>query len=90
VDDLAGRDSVDLANGPNPQTKGSKMSNLTGNIGHIITAVLVTVAVTILAITNHITGSQAVVVIVGVGGFSLGGSVASSPGSTTPPAPPAA
>lgn len=64
------------------------MNNLTGNIGHIVTAVLVTIAVTVLAITNRITGADALFVIAGVGGFSLGGSVASSPGSPTPPTPP--
>jgi len=60
------------------------MNNLIGNIGHIATAVVVIVAAVILALHGTITGGEALVVIVGAGGVSLGGSVASSPG--TPPA----
>lgn len=65
------------------------MNNLIANIGHIVTAVLVDAAAVILALHGNISGEAALVVIAGVSGFSLGGSVASSPGtpSSTPPAP---
>ena len=56
------------------------MNNLTSNIGHIIMAAIITAAVTVLAITNRITGSEALIVITAAGGVSLGGSVASSSG----------
>ena len=54
------------------------MGNLQSNIGHIVTAGLVIVATTILAWHGTITGSDAIVLIAGVAGFSMGGSVASS------------
>jgi hypothetical protein len=60
-------------------------NNLTGNIGHIVTAIVVIAAAVVLALHGNISGESALVVIGAAGGFSLGGSVASSP-STTPPA----
>lgn len=61
------------------------MGNFTGNVGHIITLVVITVAVSFLAATNKITGAEALLVITAAGGVSLGGSVASvSAGGPTP------
>jgi hypothetical protein len=54
------------------------VSNLTSNIGHIVTSVIIIAAVLVLALFSKITGAEALTVIVAVGGVSLGGSVASS------------
>lgn len=54
------------------------MNNLTTNIGHILIAVVVIVAVSVLAWHGTITGGDAIGIIAGAGGVSLGGAVASS------------
>lgn len=54
------------------------MNNFTQNVGHMAMAIVIIVCVTILAIHGTITGSDALVLIAGLGGVSVGGSVASS------------
>lgn len=60
--------------------------NFNNNVGHIITAVCIIIAVVVLAALNRITGSDALAVIGTVGGVSLGGSVASSSAGAPVPA----
>jgi len=57
------------------------MNNLIGNIGHIALSVVIIIAVTILALKGTITAAECLIVIAAAGGFSLGGAVASSPGT---------
>lgn len=54
------------------------MNNLTTNIGHIIVTVVIIGAAVALALHNTITGGEAIGLIAGAGGVSLGGAVASS------------
>jgi hypothetical protein len=54
------------------------MNNLTANIGHIVIAIFVIVAVTVLSWHGTITGGEAITIIAGIGGVSVGGAVASS------------
>ena len=57
------------------------MSDLQKALPHLIMAAIVIGAVVAMAIANRITGAEALPVIIGVGGFTLGGTVAS--GSTS-------
>ena len=74
------------------------MANLLSNLPHLITAVLVTAAATVLAATHTITGGEAIALIAGAGGVSLGVGASSANTATTaakttatpPAAPPAA
>jgi hypothetical protein len=54
------------------------VNNLTTNIGHIVIAVIMIGAAVALAIAHVITGGEAIGLIAGAGGVSLGGAVASS------------
>lgn len=54
------------------------MNNLTTNIGHIVIAIIIIAASVALALHNTITGGEAIGLIAGAGGVSLGGAVASS------------
>ena len=54
------------------------MGNLSTNMGHIVTAVIIIIAVTVLAWHGTISGSDALTIIGVLGGVSVGGSVASS------------
>lgn len=60
------------------------MSNLTTNIGHIAIAVVVIASAVVLAIRGVITGGEAIGLIAGAGGVSLGGAVASSSAQAQP------
>ena len=61
------------------------MPNLSNNIGHIVTTVLVIIAVTALAWHGTITGGEALTIIGVLSGVSVGGSVASSSGGAPTP-----
>jgi hypothetical protein len=54
------------------------VNNLTTNIGHIVIAVIIIGSAVALAIKGVITGGEAIGLIAGAGGVSLGGAVASS------------
>ena len=54
------------------------VGNLSTNMGHIVTAVIIIIAVTVLAWHGTISGSDALTIIGVLGGVSVGGSVASS------------
>lgn len=58
------------------------MDNLLTNIPHLITATLVIAAAVVLAATHTITGGEAIALIAGAGGVSLGVSASSSGSST--------
>lgn len=61
------------------------MENLKQNLGHIITVTLIIGAAVALAITNKISGAEAIGIIGTAGGFSMGGGVASSSAGTSTP-----
>jgi hypothetical protein len=61
------------------------MNNLTTNIGHIIVTVVIIGAAVALALHNTITGGEAIALIAGAGGVSLGGAVASSSAASSVP-----
>lgn len=54
------------------------MNDLYKALPHLIMATVVIGAVTVLAATGVVTGSEALPVIIGAGSFTLGGTVASS------------
>jgi hypothetical protein len=54
------------------------VNNLTTNIGHILISVIMITAAVVLAIKGTITGGEAIALIAGAGGVSLGGAVASA------------
>ena len=54
------------------------MNNFTTNVGHIVTSLVIIVAVTALAWHGTISGSECLTIIGVLGGVSVGGSVASS------------
>lgn len=54
------------------------MSNLKANLPHLVMAVTVITAMTILAVAHIVSGPDATVVIVAAGGFSLGAGGASA------------
>ena len=61
------------------------MNNFTTNVGHIVTGIVIIIATAVLAWHGTITGAESIGIIAGIGGFSMGGSVASaSAGAAVP------
>lgn len=58
------------------------MNDLSKALPHLIMATVVIVAVVVLAVTDHLTGTEVLPVISAAGGFTLGGTVASGSIST--------
>lgn len=54
------------------------MNNFTTNLGHIITGIIIILVTGALAWHGTITGAESIGIIAGIGGFSMGGSVASA------------
>jgi hypothetical protein len=61
------------------------VQNFLSNLPHLVTATLVIAAAVVLAATKTITGGEAIALIAGAGGVSLG--VGASNTQTTPAAP---
>lgn len=62
--------------------KGMQVTNLKQNITHLVMAIVVIAGAIALCLTGHISGADALTVVIGVGGFSMGGGVASSSAGT--------